>query len=213
MWKNCSRLRRLGVLRKASGKIRLHSWKTAKRASYFDSILATRFFCPSTSRIPRNKNGPTDCSVSPLAFLWEGENRLWSHLFVFIWIKNIKNFYTNVHTNKLDLLPEFESISGTPLWYFISHFCPYTSILSHFSGSCKEPYHLTWHLLIVPWVINNKRRKILEAIFAGSVSPAISWADIEGVFKGYGSVIKEGRGSRVWFIWEKQVAVFHRPHP
>lgn len=63
-------MRRLGVLRKASGKICLHSWKTAKRASYFDSMLATRFFCPSTSRIPRNKNGPTDCSVSPLAFLW-----------------------------------------------------------------------------------------------------------------------------------------------
>ena len=40
------------------------------------SMLATKFFCPSTSRIPRNKHGPTDCSVSTLAFLWcEGETR------------------------------------------------------------------------------------------------------------------------------------------
>lgn len=61
--------------------------------------------------------------------------------------------------------------------------------------------------------MNNKHRKILETIFADPVSPAIPWTDIEGVFRGYGGIIKEGRGSRVWFIWEKQVAVFHRPHP
>ena len=61
--------------------------------------------------------------------------------------------------------------------------------------------------------MNNKHRKTLEAIFADPVSPAISWADIERAFKGYGGVIKEGRGSRVWFMWVKQVAVFHRPHP
>ena len=61
--------------------------------------------------------------------------------------------------------------------------------------------------------MNNRHRKILETIFADPVSPAIPWANIEGVFRGYGGIIKEGRGSRVWFIWEKQVAVFHRPHP
>ena len=92
-------------------------------------IGSSMSFCQRTGpqkTMTKKQNGPADCSASP-----------------FTLIKNIKNFYTNVHTNKLDLLPEFESISGTPLWYFISHFCPYTSILSHFSGSCKEPYHLT----------------------------------------------------------------------
>ena len=40
----------------------------------------------------------------------EGENRFWIYLFIFIEIKNIKIFYTNVRTNKPELLPEFESI-------------------------------------------------------------------------------------------------------
>lgn len=60
--------------------------------------------------------------------------------------------------------------------------------------------------------MNYKNRKILENIFADPVIPAISWADIVGVFRGYGGIIKEGRGSRVWFIWKKQVAVLHRPN-
>ena len=41
--------------------------------------------------------------------------------------------------------------------------------------------------------MNNKHRKILETIFADPVSPAIPWADIEGVFRGYGGLIKEGQ--------------------
>lgn len=32
------------------------------------------------------------------------------YLFIFIKIKNIKNFYTNVRTNKLELLLEFWSV-------------------------------------------------------------------------------------------------------
>lgn len=32
------------------------------------------------------------------------------YLFVFIEIKNMKNFYTNVRTNKPELLPEFWSV-------------------------------------------------------------------------------------------------------
>lgn len=61
--------------------------------------------------------------------------------------------------------------------------------------------------------MNNKQRKTLEAIFADPVNSTISWFDIESLFKGYGGIIKEERGSRVWLIWGKQVAVFHRPHP
>ena len=61
--------------------------------------------------------------------------------------------------------------------------------------------------------MNSKQRKTLEAIFADPVNASISWSNIESVFRAYGGTIKEGRGSRVWFIWETQVAVFHRPHP
>lgn len=61
--------------------------------------------------------------------------------------------------------------------------------------------------------MDNKHRKILEAIFADPVNASIAWSDIEGVFRAYGREIREGNGSRVWFIFEKQVAVFNRPHP
>lgn len=61
--------------------------------------------------------------------------------------------------------------------------------------------------------MNNKHRKTLEAIFSDPVKSSITWGDIEGVFRAYGGEIREGSGSRVWFIFGKQVAVFHRPHP
>jgi hypothetical protein len=61
--------------------------------------------------------------------------------------------------------------------------------------------------------MNNNQRKTLAAIFTDPVSPAIAWRDIESLFKACGGTIKEGRGSRVWFIMEKDVATFHRPHP
>ena len=59
--------------------------------------------------------------------------------------------------------------------------------------------------------MNNRHRKTLETIFADPVNASIAWSDIEGVFRAYGGQIREGNGSRVWFIFEKQVAVFHRP--
>lgn len=61
--------------------------------------------------------------------------------------------------------------------------------------------------------MNNKHRKTLEIILADPVNASITWSDIEGLFMAYGGEIREGSGSRVWFIFEKQVAVFHRPHP
>jgi hypothetical protein len=61
--------------------------------------------------------------------------------------------------------------------------------------------------------MNNSQRKTLRAIFADPVNPAIAWRDIESLFKACGGEIKEGSGSRVWFIMGKDVATFHRPHP
>ncbi len=61
--------------------------------------------------------------------------------------------------------------------------------------------------------MNNNQRQTLAAIFTNPISPAIAWRDIESLFKACGGVIKEGNGSRVWFIMGKDVATFHRPHP
>lgn len=52
----------------------------------------------------------------------------------------MENFYTNVRTNKLELLPEFEFIPSTQPWYFISYFCPDKYILFRFSGSDKNDF-------------------------------------------------------------------------
>ncbi|MCL1984952.1 MAG: type II toxin-antitoxin system HicA family toxin [Betaproteobacteria bacterium] len=61
--------------------------------------------------------------------------------------------------------------------------------------------------------MHTTQRKTLVAIFTDPVSPAIAWRDVESLFKACGGVIKEGRGSRVWFVLGKDVATFHRPHP
>lgn len=57
--------------------------------------------------------------------------------------------------------------------------------------------------------MNNSQRKTLVAIFSDPVSPAIAWRDIESLFKACGGTIKQGRGSRVWFIMGTDVATFH----
>ena len=40
------------------------------------------------------------------------------------------------------------------------------------------------------YVMNNKQRKILLAIFTDPVSPAIAWRDIESLFKACGGTIR-----------------------
>ena len=76
-------------------------------------IGSSMSFCQRTGpqkTMTKKQNGPADCSASPFTFLWcEGENRFLFYLFIIIEIKNIKNFHTNVSTNKLELLPEFWS--------------------------------------------------------------------------------------------------------
>ena len=51
-------------------------------------IGSSMSFCQRTGpqkTMTKKQNGPADCSASPFTFLWcEGENRLGSHLFVFI---------------------------------------------------------------------------------------------------------------------------------
>jgi len=61
--------------------------------------------------------------------------------------------------------------------------------------------------------MNSKHQKTLQAVFAIPVSGAIDWADIESLLIAAGAVLKEGRGSRVRFVYGNERATFHRPHP
>lgn len=61
--------------------------------------------------------------------------------------------------------------------------------------------------------MNSKHRKTLAAIFSEPVPGTIEWAAIEGLLLAAGARLIEGRGSRVRFEKDGEVAAFHRPHP
>ncbi len=61
--------------------------------------------------------------------------------------------------------------------------------------------------------MHNKHKKTLEQIFANPVRSDVVWKDIESLLHGLGAIISEGRGSRVRFLLNDVVAIFHRPHP
>ena len=61
--------------------------------------------------------------------------------------------------------------------------------------------------------MNNRHRKTLVAVFKDPVSGTIEWAAIEGLFLAAGARLVEGRGSRVRFEKDGELATFHRPHP
>lgn len=61
--------------------------------------------------------------------------------------------------------------------------------------------------------MNSKHRKTLDAVFADPVSGTIEWAAVESLLLAAGARLIEGRGSRVRFEKDGEVATFHRPHP
>ena len=61
--------------------------------------------------------------------------------------------------------------------------------------------------------MNSKHRKTLAAVFADPVSGTIAWAAVESLLLAAGARLIEGRGSRVRFEKDGEVAAFHRPHP
>ena len=61
--------------------------------------------------------------------------------------------------------------------------------------------------------MNNRHRKTLVAVFKDPVSGTIEWAAIEGLLLAAGARLIEGRGSRVRFEKDGELATFHRPHP
>lgn len=61
--------------------------------------------------------------------------------------------------------------------------------------------------------MRKKHAKTLRDIFHEPVLSSVKWSDIETLFIALGADVEEGRGSRVRIYLNKQVAVFHRPHP
>ena len=61
--------------------------------------------------------------------------------------------------------------------------------------------------------MNSKHRKTLAAVFRDPVSGTLEWAAIEALLHAAGAQGIEGRGSRVRFEKDGEVATFHRPHP
>ena len=61
--------------------------------------------------------------------------------------------------------------------------------------------------------MNSKHRKTLAAVFTDPVSGTIEWMAVEGLLVAAGAQRIEGRGSRVRFEKDGEIATFHRPHP
>ena len=61
--------------------------------------------------------------------------------------------------------------------------------------------------------MNSKHRKTLATVFTDPVSGTIEWAAVESLLLAAGARLIEGRGSRVRFEKDGEVATFHRPHP
>ncbi len=61
--------------------------------------------------------------------------------------------------------------------------------------------------------VNSRQKKTLQKIFADPVSASIPWASIESLLIAVGCQVVEGSGSRVRFVKDGKIAIFHRPHP
>ncbi len=60
--------------------------------------------------------------------------------------------------------------------------------------------------------MNNKQKKILQALFDPKAAKNILWKDIETLFKALGVEKIEGEGSRVKFVYNDCILALHKPH-
>ena len=61
--------------------------------------------------------------------------------------------------------------------------------------------------------MNNHQRALLELVFKKPVPRTLDWQRLESLLVSLGARVVEGRGSRVRFELNGEVATFHRPHP
>ena len=61
--------------------------------------------------------------------------------------------------------------------------------------------------------MNKKQKKTLSRIQDKPTNADITWDEVQSFFKAIGAMIREGEGSRVQIIFNKQVLRLHKPHP
>lgn len=61
--------------------------------------------------------------------------------------------------------------------------------------------------------MNSAHRKTLSALFVRPTRADIRWPEIEALVRALDGEVIERAGSRVAFVLNGVVAVFHRPHP
>jgi len=61
--------------------------------------------------------------------------------------------------------------------------------------------------------MNNRQRALLELVFNKPVPRTLDWSRLESLLVSLGARVIEGRGSRVRFELNGEVATFHRPRP
>lgn len=61
--------------------------------------------------------------------------------------------------------------------------------------------------------MNAKHKKTLAAIFASPTPRSISFRDVSALLTASGCTIKQGRGSRIRFIYGQSILTLHEPHP
>ena len=60
--------------------------------------------------------------------------------------------------------------------------------------------------------MNRRQQRTLARIFESPSRSDIEWIEVESLLAGYGAEIRQGRGSRVRIILNKQVLNVHTPH-
>ncbi len=61
--------------------------------------------------------------------------------------------------------------------------------------------------------MNAAQRKTLQAIFEKPTRADVRWSKVEGLVRGLGDKVTEGRGFRIRIRLGDRVATFHGPHP
>ncbi|WP_419811211.1 type II toxin-antitoxin system HicA family toxin [Bacterioplanoides sp.] len=61
--------------------------------------------------------------------------------------------------------------------------------------------------------MNSKHKATLAAVYRDPVHKQLEWKAIEALLIAAGAEVIEGRGSRVRFHKDGEIATFHRPHP
>ncbi len=63
------------------------------------------------------------------------------------------------------------------------------------------------------YIMNNKQRKVLRAIFEEPIQVSLKWSEIENLLDALGAKLIERKGSRLRVSLNEVRRVFHRPHP